>query len=156
MRDGVIKKRNVEQSRASETCKLYRQFSQSASHCFFSEVYMIELPKWTTVIMALKRKRSSSAQVNEYDSHQSTSSTSSTDAAENHQPVSAGEENEMPMRKMRRTDSFVKLNYRDWSSSSDQITRAEGKSNDHWRISLKYHYHTLQIHHKLNQNTTEV
>lgn len=106
----------------------------------YSAVHMIELPKWTTVIMALNL--SSSAQV--YESHQSTSSISSTDAAETHQPVSAGEEHEMPMRKRRRMDSFVKLHYCDWSGIiSDQNTapinerRAEGKSNGHWRISLK-------------------
>ncbi|XP_077089782.1 uncharacterized protein LOC143741245 [Siphateles boraxobius] len=71
---------------------------------------------------ALKRKRRSSAQVS--DSHQSASSISSTHAAEHHQPVSAGaEEDEMPMGKRRRMESFVKLHYCDWSGIiSDQKT----------------------------------
>ncbi|KAG1947362.1 serine/threonine-protein kinase pim-2 [Pimephales promelas] len=76
---------------------------------------MIKLPKWTTVIMALKRKHSSLAQVYDYES------TPGIDAAENRQPFE--EEDEMPMRKRKRTDSFVKLpshHDREWSGSSDQ------------------------------------
>lgn len=90
--------------------------------------------------MALKRKHSSSAWL--YDFHQNTTPPpiSSTNAAENYLPVSAGEEKER-----RRTESFEKLlslHFGDWSGSSDQATaprnerRAEGKSSDHLRIYL--------------------
>ncbi|KAF4100239.1 hypothetical protein G5714_018435 [Onychostoma macrolepis] len=65
--------------------------------------------------MALKRKQSSSAQV--YDFHQSTSPTSSITAAEKHLSVTAAEENEMPVRKRRRTES-LSLKSIKWSSSS--------------------------------------
>ncbi|KAL0170609.1 hypothetical protein M9458_035205, partial [Cirrhinus mrigala] len=44
-----------------------------------------------------------------YDSHHSTPPTSSTNAAENHLPIGAGEKREMPMRKKRRTKSHEKL-----------------------------------------------
>jgi len=69
---------------------------------------------------------------------------SSTNVAENHQHV--GEENGMPKRKMRRMDRSVELRSCDWSDTiSDQNTGLinegilEGKSNHHWRISLKSH-----------------
>jgi len=52
----------------------------------------------------------------------------------------------MPMRKRRRMESLVKLHSCDCSGiRPDQKTasilerRAEGKSNDHWRISLECH-----------------
>ncbi|ROL45579.1 Serine/threonine-protein kinase pim-1 [Anabarilius grahami] len=103
-----------------------------------SERHAEDEPKRTSFNNGRKRKRSShSAQV--YDSHQST--TSSTDAAEIHQPVSVGEDTEMPVRKRRRTDSFEKLpSRRDWSGSSDQERSAEDQ------ISLRYSACALEDH----------
>ncbi|KAL0187893.1 hypothetical protein M9458_014992, partial [Cirrhinus mrigala] len=51
--------------------------------------------------------------------------TSSTNAAENHLPVGADEEPDLPMRKKRRMESLEKLlslKSIKWSSSSDQET----------------------------------
>ncbi|XP_039545740.1 serine/threonine-protein kinase pim-1-like isoform X1 [Pimephales promelas] len=76
--------------------------------------------------MSLKRK--SPAEV--CDAHRSTPSTSSTDAAEKHQP--ALEENEAPLRKRTRTDSFEKLpslHHRD-SGSSDQRNERSAEDPD--------------------------
>ncbi|XP_039531938.1 serine/threonine-protein kinase pim-1-like [Pimephales promelas] len=75
--------------------------------------------------MSLKRK--SPAEV--CDAHRSTPSTSSTDAAEKHQPL---EENEAPLRKRTRTDSFEKLpslHHRD-SGSSDQRNERSAEGQD--------------------------
>ncbi|XDV51738.1 hypothetical protein PO909_020565 [Leuciscus waleckii] len=95
--------------------------------------------------MALKRKLSSSAQV--YESHQSTSSLSSTDAAETHQPVSAGEENGMPMRNRSRIDSFVKLHYCDWSGIiSDQNAAPINERRAEDQSSLQYSACSLEDH----------
>ncbi|KAF4100209.1 hypothetical protein G5714_018405 [Onychostoma macrolepis] len=86
--------------------------------------------------MALKRKQSSSAQV--YDFHQSTSPTSSITAAEKHLSVTAAEENEMPVRKRRRTES-LSLKSIKWSSSSSSDMRDELMS-----IALSQEDHGLQ------------
>ncbi|CAM4732348.1 unnamed protein product [Leuciscus chuanchicus] len=95
--------------------------------------------------MALKRKLSSSAQV--YESHQSTSSLSSTDAAETHQPVSAGEENGMPMRNRSRINSFVKLHYCDWSGIiSDQNAAPINERRAEDQSSLQYSACSLEDH----------
>lgn len=96
--------------------------------------------KQTSFIIGPKRKRSHfSDQV--YDSHQSTPPTSSTNAAENHLPVGASEEYEMPARKKRRTESFEKLlslKSVKWSCGSDQAMiyerQVEGKPNDQLRM----------------------
>ncbi|XP_048020193.1 serine/threonine-protein kinase pim-1-like isoform X1 [Megalobrama amblycephala] len=97
-------------------------------------------PKRTSFNIGRKRKRSSHS-VQVYDSHQSTSSTSSTDAAENHLPISVGEDNEMPMRKRRRLDSFEKppaLRFCERSGSSDQETAAKYERSAEDQNSLQY------------------
>jgi len=93
--------------------------------------------------MSLKRK--SPAEV--CDAHRSTPSTSSTDAAEKHQPL---EENEAPLRKRTRTDSFEKLpslHHRDSGSSDQRNERsAEGKLNDHYKsIHTTTHYVKIEL-----------
>ncbi|XP_048039271.1 uncharacterized protein LOC125264070 [Megalobrama amblycephala] len=90
----------------------------------------------------LKRKRSFCAQV--CDSYSGTSSFS-TDAAKIHQPVSVVEEQEMPVRKRRRTESFKSLHFCDWSGSSDQDTAANERSTDD-QISLQYSACALEDH----------
>ncbi|XP_048041683.1 aurora kinase A-like isoform X2 [Megalobrama amblycephala] len=90
----------------------------------------------------LKRKRSFCAQV--CDSYSGTSSFS-TDAAKIHQPVSVVEEQEMPVRKRRRTESFESLHFCDWSGSSDQDTAANERSTDD-QISLQYSACALEDH----------
>jgi len=110
----------------------------------YSAVYLIKFSKWSTVIMSLKRK--SPAEV--CDAHRSTPSTSSTDAAEKHQP--ALEENEAPLRKRTRTDSFEKLpslHHRDSGSSDQRNERsAEGKLNDHYKsIHTTTHYVKIKL-----------
>ncbi|ROL44608.1 Serine/threonine-protein kinase pim-2 [Anabarilius grahami] len=93
--------------------------------------------------MARKRKRSSSAQV--YDYYRSTSSTFSTDAAKNHQPVSVVEENDMPKRK--RMDCFEKLpSPHFWSGSSDQETPAKYEKSAEDQNSLQYSACALEDH----------
>ncbi|XP_058638129.1 serine/threonine-protein kinase pim-2-like isoform X1 [Onychostoma macrolepis] len=94
--------------------------------------------KQTSFIIGPKRKRSSfSDQV--YDSHQSTPPpTSSTNAAENHLPIGASQEHEMPVRKKRRTESFEKLlslKSVKWSCGSEQAMIYERQVEDH--ISLQ-------------------
>ncbi|XP_042582784.1 uncharacterized protein LOC122137833 [Cyprinus carpio] len=104
----------------------------------------IDATKQTSFITDAKRKRSSfSDQV--YDSHQSTSPTSSTNVAENHLPVGATEEHEMPMRKKRRTESFEKLlslKSIKLSCGSDQAMiyerQVDGKPNDQLIIANEY------------------
>ncbi|XP_026122153.1 serine/threonine-protein kinase pim-2-like isoform X1 [Carassius auratus] len=64
--------------------------------------------------------------------------TSSTNVAENHLPIGASEEHEMPMRKKRRTESFEKLlslKSIKWSCGSDQAMIYERQVDDH--ISLQ-------------------
>ncbi|RXN11361.1 pancreatic alpha-amylase-like isoform X2 [Labeo rohita] len=89
--------------------------------------------KQTSFITGQKRKRCSLGhQV--YDSHYSTPPTSSTNAAENHLPVGAGEEREMTMRKKRRTKSHGKLlslKSTEQSSSSDQAMIYERQVEDY-------------------------
>ncbi|KAL0165534.1 hypothetical protein M9458_037378, partial [Cirrhinus mrigala] len=78
----------------------------------------------TSFLTGQKRKRSS------LSAHDISSLTSST-SAEEHLPVSAGEENEMSVKKRRRTDSFEKLlplKYAKWSSSSDQASTHERRA----------------------------
>ncbi|KAL1270628.1 hypothetical protein QQF64_029644 [Cirrhinus molitorella] len=92
----------------------------------------------TSFIIGRKRKLSSlSDQV--YNFHHSTPATSSTSASENHLLVGAGEEQEMPMRKKRRTESSEKLllslkSFK-WSSGSDQAMIHERQVKNH--ISLQ-------------------
>ncbi|KAG1934696.1 serine/threonine-protein kinase pim-2 [Pimephales promelas] len=72
------------------------------SRFFFTQVRV--RPLQPLVRDTPRRKRSSrSAQV--FDSHEGTSSTSSTSVAESHQHFCVGEGNERPMRKRKRTDS---------------------------------------------------
>ncbi|XP_048021601.1 aurora kinase-like [Megalobrama amblycephala] len=96
----------------------------------------------------LKRKRSFPAQV--YDSYRSTSSTFSTDAAnDHHQPISVVEENEMPTRKRRRTDSFEKLPSLylcDWSGSSAQDTTVKYERRAEDQNSVRYSVCALEDH----------
>ncbi|KAL1270657.1 hypothetical protein QQF64_029673 [Cirrhinus molitorella] len=83
--------------------------------------------KQTSFVIGQKRKSSLS-----------TPTTSSTNAAENHLPVGAGEEQEMPMRKKRRKESLEKLlslKSIKWNSGSDQTTIHEKQLQDH--ISLQ-------------------
>lgn len=92
--------------------------------------------KKTSFLTGQKRKQCSlRAQV--YDI---SSLTSRTDAAQQHLPISAGEEDETPVRKRRRTDSFEKmlsLKFIKWSSSSSSEQArtperyANGKPNDY-------------------------
>ncbi|KAK2887191.1 hypothetical protein Q8A67_015419 [Cirrhinus molitorella] len=90
--------------------------------------------------MALKRKHSSCVQV--YDFHQSTSPKSSSTAAEKHLPVSAADENEMPVRKRMRPESFEKLlslKSIKWSSSSNQAAEDFPTGQKRKRSSLSVH-----------------
>ncbi|XP_050993171.1 serine/threonine-protein kinase pim-1 [Labeo rohita] len=103
------------------------KWSSSSNHASIFERHAEDENERTSFLTGQKRKRGS------LSAHNISSLTSSASVAEEHLPVSAGEEYEMLVKKRKRTDSFEKLlplKYAKWSSSSDQGSTHERRAGD--------------------------
>ncbi|RXN06727.1 serine threonine- kinase pim-2-like protein [Labeo rohita] len=138
----LLSLKSIKWSSSSNHASIYERHAEGKSNdnvfhkvCIISTMISMNENERTSFLTGQKRKRGSLIAYN------ISSLKSSTSVAEEHLPISAGEEHEMSVKKRRRTDSFEKLlplKYAKWSSSSDQALTHERQAGDHSSQSIAW------------------